>query len=113
MQPSLAGRCIVLALDIFVQHVSAVPSKTYNFLLQPLANVAHQVRVALRPQFLGVKKIRFNALARSFESVLFNRFGIQRRQFTMPVNWDSRFSRFHLRTFLQSMPGARSLFRSA
>ena len=63
-----------------------VSSETGNFLLKPRASVSHQLFIAPVPQFVAMRESTWNAVACGFDNMLIDGFGLQWRQFAVPVN---------------------------
>lgn len=76
----------MLALHRFSEDVRKVSSETGNFLLKPRASVSHQLFIAPVPQFVAMRESTWNAVACGFDNMLIDGFGLQWRQFAVPVN---------------------------
>ena len=85
-KPRLVRRSVVSALHRFSEDVRKVPSEAGNFLLKPRASASHQLFIALVPQFVAMRESAWNAVACGFDDVLIDGFGLQWRQFAVPVD---------------------------
>ena len=84
VQPRLAGRIVVLAVDGFVQHVRIVAAETIDFLLDALPRHGHQLPIALLPQFVSMRQRAGHPCAGGLDDMLVDDIGGDGRQLAVP-----------------------------
>jgi len=86
VKPAFATRVVAPAVDMFVQHVSVVPSETRNFLLQTMLCVLHERGVATMPELAVPLDRSVDSVAHSLDCVLLYHFAVEGWKLLMPVN---------------------------
>lgn len=86
MQPGLAARVIVPAVNRFFQDVGIVPAETDHFLMQPITNMRHEILMTAIPELVTMCEVTLHAHAGCFDDVFVHGFGVQGRQVAMPVD---------------------------
>jgi hypothetical protein len=67
VQPGLAGRVIVPAVNRLLQHVRRVAAEPSQFLMQPIENVRHEVVVTAIPKLVAMREAALHPHARRLD----------------------------------------------
>jgi hypothetical protein len=81
----------MLTIHGFIEHACLVTPEAGYLLLQPNADLRHQVLVTLTPQLVSMSERTWHTPARRLDDMFPHRFGIERRQFVVPVDYPAPF----------------------
>ena len=86
VEPYLTAAVVMPAADRFFENMRVVTAKPVHLLIQPKMHLGHQVPVTLVPHIAAVSEAAGHSHTVGLDGVFAQRFGVERRKLTMPVN---------------------------